>query len=32
VNFLLVRDDLEGFEPHPLFYGEDYAGVSRRAR
>jgi peptide/nickel transport system substrate-binding protein/oligopeptide transport system substrate-binding protein len=32
VNFLLVRDDLEGFAPHTLFYGEDYAGVSRRAR
>lgn len=31
VNFLLVRDDLEGFEPHPLFFGEDYAEIARRA-
>lgn len=31
VNFLLVRETLEGFEPHPLFYGEDYAGVARSA-
>jgi len=30
VNFLLVREELDGYEPHPLFYGQDFAGVSRK--